>query len=273
MTQHETERNKWVERARKLYAMAEGARAIGNEAEASAFMEGLQKMITAKKLDFAELTMQDQDDVDPMTDEYHGMDATLGRKRRRCPWTERLGTAVAEAHFCERIIAFNSNGLIFVGRKSDVQVARYMFEMLVRIGKDGADAGYRKMRYEKWKANKMHEAHGYRGAFLFAYTGRMCQRLNELHKREVESDKRMSLVLVKNQADIEKYEEEHMKLKKSRSISMIIRGNEEAMKRGLGDGKKTAERVNLNQRPVTAGASPAERALARAPKQIGKGDA
>lgn len=258
----------WIERARKLLAHAESARKIGSEAEAEAFMAGLQKLLTAQKLDFSVLTEAQQGEVDPLLHMYHDFDETIGRSRRRQAWVETLARRVARAHFCRAIPVTSSNSILIVGRTSDVQVARYMLDMLVRIGAAGADTAYRKERYHKWKQDKMHEAHGFRSAFLIGYVDRLGERLEAMHSREVASDNRMALIVTRSGLEVQKYVDDNMKLRKGPTPGMNARGREDTLERGIEAGRRAADRVDLNTRGVSGGTSPAERALGRTPRMI-----
>lgn len=264
---------KVVERLRKLHTMAEGARAVGNDAEAEAFAEGVQKILTAYKLDAALLTAQEVNEIDPMTHEWEDFaETSVGRKSRRIAWTERLARYVAEAHFCEMIIGMGgTNAVVFVGRTSDVQTARYVLMMLIRIGKESADKAYRKERYHMWKADQMEKAHGFRSAFLLGYVTRLGERLRELHRREVASDKRMGLIVVRSGEDIARYREENIKTKPAHGIGMSASGHSDALARGEDAGRRAADEANVNTHGVGGGKSAADRTRS-APKQIGRGE-
>lgn len=272
MTSNKQDIAKVIERIRKLHAMAEGAAAVGNEAEAEAFAEAVQKTLTANKLDASVLEAEEVEAVDPMKHEWFDFGTTVvGRKKRRIAWTERLAGHIARAHYVEVIVdSGGSNAIMFVGRTSDVQTAMYMLKMLTRIGKEGADKAYRKERYHMWKADKMDEAHGFRSAFLYGYVDRLGERLEELHETEVKSDARMGLIVVRAGEDIVKYKKDHLKTGKARGLGMNARGHSDALERGEAAGRRAADDANLGVRGV--GADATKQRLDRAPKQLGRGD-
>jgi hypothetical protein len=136
---------KVIAKLAKIRAHQESAAAIGSEEEAKHFARMLQELLMRHKLEMSDIEY-DQEVKDEPIEEYPvGGKGTYrdGKyvmedypeveiRRRRQDWSERLGRIVAEAHGCKMLVSTGSSRLWFVGRKSNVAVAEYMYITMYR---------------------------------------------------------------------------------------------------------------------------------------------
>lgn len=126
---------KVMDRIKKLYAMAESAKAIGSLEEADSFMRGVEATLRKHNLEMADLDAAMQEEADP-----------VGVLQVRCGWTDEpaerherwaliLANVVADAHFCAFLVSMVDNTVYFTGRRSNVQVAGLMFRHLLELAR------------------------------------------------------------------------------------------------------------------------------------------
>jgi hypothetical protein len=236
---------KIIDRVRKLYAHAESAQTIGNEAEALAFMAKVDELLTAHKLSRS-VVEQGQEDDDELGREY--LDAVDGsRKGRRVTWVEQLAAAVARAYFCEVVVIGGSNTLILVGRESDRQIASYVIQKLVRFAQAEESRQYRRA------LNK----HGFRASFRTAFVLRVATRLRELrqtHEQDASTGSRYALVRQSSAVEIKAYLRNELHTQRGRAGRMSLRNAE-----GYDAGRATGDRADLGAGGVGQGSSGARR--------------
>lgn len=121
-----------IVKVRKLIEQERGERAVGNSAAAALFAEKVQELCIKYKLERADVEGV-QVNQDPIADftifpDRHG----YKQQWRRVKWQEDLAAVVAHAHFCQILLIPGSNVLSFAGRRSDREIAGYMFVYLVR---------------------------------------------------------------------------------------------------------------------------------------------
>jgi predicted DNA-binding transcriptional regulator AlpA len=129
----------------KLKRMAESAEKLpGSEDEAQAFARMFQKLMTDHKIEMSDVEFKELDISDPVIAKFmdYGQYPDLKLKSRRVAWSETLAMVVAKAHFCRSLVYDRSNRVTFVGRKSDREVAEYMFVTLHRAADKLADTAY-----------------------------------------------------------------------------------------------------------------------------------
>jgi len=120
--------NSILETLHKLKAKADSLLEVGNQEEAELFAAKVQELLLRYKLTMSDVETAAQDRDDPIEKEVQPP-VTKGAKW----WALDLAKVVSEAHFCLRFDNRSQPGAIsFVGRKSDREVAIYMFIYLVR---------------------------------------------------------------------------------------------------------------------------------------------
>lgn len=120
-----------LEKVRKLFAHAESAGQLGNQAEAEAFAAKAQALLDQHKIDAALVHLAD-DTPDELVDiqelgvkELYGTTGAAG-------WRNILFNGLAKAHFC-RLIKTCKGTFALVGAKSDREVVLYLLAQLLRV--------------------------------------------------------------------------------------------------------------------------------------------
>jgi len=183
--------DKLISKLAKMKAMAEGAKAIGSEAEAQAFANALQRMLIEHKLKMTDIEFATMEKEEPVI--QRRMDALkygFRERKARIHWIEQLGVIIADAHFCKLLLHGNSTMYSFVGREQDIAVAEYLFVTLYRSAYKISMREYEHYRNqerkrmirslgEEGKRGKMKHAYGFRESFLEAFVTRLKKRLDE----------------------------------------------------------------------------------------------
>jgi hypothetical protein len=187
---------KLLSKLAKMKAMAEGAKAIGSEAEAQAFANALQRMLIEHKLKMTDIEFAEQDKEQPVISRK--MDAAkygFRIRRTRIRWIEHLAIVVADANFCKLLLHGSSTIYSFVGREEDIAVAEYLFVTLYRAAEKISMKEYERYRHqqrkrmiqtygEEGKHGSMRHAFGFRESFLEAFCTRLKTRFDEETKRQ-----------------------------------------------------------------------------------------
>lgn len=252
-----TDRDKLLDRIRKLHAKAESARALGNDAEALAFAAGVQKMLAKYKLNMSELEMQTLDRVEPI-----GQSTVAGEgKSKRVGWAELLASVVARAHYCRILVLPNSDSLVLVGRPTDRQVAEFVFTTLRRTADENSDRDARAFRRKQraTAGSTTGAARDFRAAWLDAFVARISERYEaEREQLRVEAAKAgTSLVRLDNAlAQVNA----HMQAMGTRRVKVAgVRASANSAGRALG--RAAGNAANIRGTGLGAGG--------RAPKQLG----
>lgn len=168
-----TDRDKLLDRVRKLLAKAASAQEIGSEAEAASFAAAAQKMMAKYKLEMTEVEFTRVEREEKIGDEY--VSAT---KRTREAWTERLASIVARAHYCRIFVYQGSDAICFVGRETDRAIAAYVFVTLRDFGDKQSDKDARAFRRNQRKqaGATYGQARNFRAAWLEAFVTRIAER-------------------------------------------------------------------------------------------------
>lgn len=121
-----------IDKVQKLKAHAESAEAIGNEAEAQAFAALYQRLMLQHNLEMSDLEFASLDVEDPI--EWHPVDYKKYNIKQTAsqPWMVRLANLVMKAHNCRSVRTNRTNLISIIGRKSDAQVAEWMYVTLIR---------------------------------------------------------------------------------------------------------------------------------------------
>jgi hypothetical protein len=248
MTETETVKHeKILDKLGKIKRMADGAKAIGSEAEAQAFADLLSKLLLDHKLEMTDLEFEKFEEEQPVG--VHRIDYSLYPfikvRSHRVVWIEQLARIVAESHFCRILIYPNSNRVALVGRHEDATIAEYMFVTLFRSIDTIEQIERRKWKHERPGLNR--NTDGFRESFIQAFLMRLRDRFLDLRRaRETES---MALMRInKSDKAVQEFIEENYE-KKARGISKSTRFHPEAVQRG----RAAADKVNLKPYAMETG--------------------
>lgn len=249
------EREKVVDRLKKIRAMAEGAAAIGSEAEAQAFAEMLQKMLFQHKLSMSDIEFAQMERDEPVIQRavVYPPNPEAARnygnhRKTRVLWMERLAQTIAKAHFCSIVVYSNSSKLGLIGRPDDIAVAEYMIVILQRAAdKLGYNA---KQDYKAELARKgihVSAAAGFRESWLLAFTQRLSQRYRE--EKEAQTTGQSTALVRVNKAEeaVRDFIAEMMASKTlgaSKALSRTAAHNREGTQRGTAAANKVDLRAN-----------------------------
>lgn len=261
----------------KLKAMAEGAEAIGNEAEAQAFAEMFQRLLLKHKLDMSDLDFSNMEKEEPV--DRHFIDyknyPEFEKKKTRVQWQEWLSQIVAKAHFCDILVWNRTNRICIVGRKSDAVVAEYMIITMVRAADKIATKAYADFsvacvnecarcgksksshyrqgttlrcvrdRWEEFVPNWA-KCRGYKQSFLEGFI----QRIQKRYEEALHIDESTALVRInKAQKAVLQWMEDNMKDKNASVLSRQLKFN----RHGRDHGRDAADKINLHGKAVVGG--------------------
>lgn len=120
-----------LEKVRKLFAHAESAGQLGNQAEAEAFAAKANALLVQHKIDAA-LLRQEDDTPDELVDVTELGAKDVFGTALVAGWRSILLNGITKAHFC-RAIKTGRGMFTVVGAKSDREVALYLLEQLLRV--------------------------------------------------------------------------------------------------------------------------------------------
>ena len=121
-----------IDKLRKIIAMSDSAKSIGNLAEAEAFATKAQELLLKHKLDMSDVEFSAEELNEPVLSEVLEADELLDmtHKQRQDKWIGILISAVTKANFCRALGYRRSNRYTVVGRASDRQAATELFQYL-----------------------------------------------------------------------------------------------------------------------------------------------
>lgn len=183
-----SEKEKIIDKVKKLRDHAKSAEKIGSEAEAQAFAAMMQKLMSEHKILMSEIEHAKLDETDPIvriaTD---GSSLRKGKRfypQQRLVWMELLARTVAKAHYCEAAIRLGSAVQVFIGRRTDAEAAKMAFEYLSTAALH--------LAYNAWqtaRAKAKREGTEWRPGFRESWLVGFCQRLGERYDEEMEAIK------------------------------------------------------------------------------------
>lgn len=123
-----------IDKLKKLLRHQESAAKIGSQAEAEAFAERIQELLTTHSLEMSDIEYEEQEHAEPI-DEEHVSAKDLGIKyeRKRIEWQEDLAMAIAHNNHCRTLVTNYNNTAFFVGRKSDRELCVTLFRYFLRL--------------------------------------------------------------------------------------------------------------------------------------------
>lgn len=213
MSTRKTSRNETLQKIKKLLNHAESAREIDSEAEALAFQQKAEELMAQHKISSAEVAGVELDEQDPIIrrrlDPSDYDDRDIRRTRERRGWEQILGSAVADAHYCQQIITTGSNVRWFVGRETDTEIAEYVFFRLVKFAQAEATREYGRQRRAAKKAGEPFNGNGFKTSFRMAFAHTVANRYAKMEREREErlEDEGKSTALVHLRDEKEKVRE------------------------------------------------------------------
>ena len=217
-----------IDRIKKLIAHERSARSIGSTAEAESFAELIQKLLVKHKLSMTEVEIESLDKNDPIGHSTAGLNTKRTKK-----WDEVLASGIAGGFFCKVLLRAGGEqncAFIFIGRESDRNAAKEMFQYLASLAPKFAKAFTdRIMPNVKQIVEQELEAQGRsyaearkalrqattmaRRDFLLGFVVAICKRL-ESSRQYLESDATRSAkgIILRDRLVIEGYAEQQFKL-------------------------------------------------------------
>ncbi len=174
------DREKILDKLKKMYAHSKSAEAIGSEDEAQAFAAKIQELLSMHKIEMSEVEYGNLDETDPVGRRLVDFrSAGIRVVRRRVEWHEYMANFTCRAYFCRTIVITGSSELYFVGRGSDIDAAEQVFLYLVRVASNLADKAYVKFFYEMRAIGMLELARGFRASFLAGFSERLSERYEQ----------------------------------------------------------------------------------------------
>lgn len=247
----------------KLQASRQSEADLGNAAAAEAFAGMINKMLIEYELNPTDIDYARATDQDPIIEIWANL-SNYGVKeaKTRVAWQESLASSVANAHLCTILIRPGTNGIKFVGTKSHVTVAEYVYCTMV----PSIEKMSKKAEVDYWKATgcgrgKDNKALGYRSAWIDAFITRIWQRFAEARKTAVaEAAARMGnsnetglMRLDGALMKVRKYIDDKFANRKVASHAGILNHRSRNHADGRAAGRAAADQITLGKRGVGDG--------------------
>lgn len=241
-----------IDKLKKIQAHADSAREIGNIAEAQAFAEMFERLLTRHKINMSDIDFEKLDVDEPVENNYIDFSKypDFKVKRSAVQWQSVLAQIVAKAHYCDIVRWTGSNKFYIVGRRSDAEVAEYAIITLIRaagkIARKEYGTFYRKCISED---GHPHRARGFHDAFLLGFVNRIDERYKELAAKTKSGETSMALVRIERER---KAVEDFMKKEREAGSTKALqsrktwRMNEDGRRRG----RELADSINLQGKAV-----------------------
>lgn len=238
-----------IEKIAKLKAHAESAQSIGNSEEAAAFAAAMQRLMDNYNLNMTEVELHNLNQTDPVVEVMYDAErwSKFGFKEcnHRQSWSELLGGVVAQGYHC-KVLLYRGNRLSFIGRRSDAEIAEYLFLTLRRLA---IQLVQRARTVHMIKAvdsgNYADMMKNFKSSFLLGFVMAISTRLREQQAQTLSEHKDNPGALVRlNSADgeVAKYLS-NLKLTKSRSLR-LPQPNNSAWKAGHEAGETVSLAAN-----------------------------
>jgi len=219
---NETPNARILARLAKIKALQAGAQ---TEAEAQTAARLLQELLIKHHLEMSDIEAVELDRTEPVEKEYLDGSEFGFRVQRRVAWMESLAGVVAKAHFCDNMVVSGSNTVVFVGRKSDRDVAKRIFIYLVSAARELADreaAEYKRTFESKYGWDKP-DTTGFKTSFFTGFVNKIAERYT-IQRNEIEAAAKLAAegeARARREADIENAVLERGELIDARVIELI----------------------------------------------------
>jgi hypothetical protein len=251
-----SEKEKIIDRVKKLRDHAVSAEKIGSEHEAQAFATMMQKLMSEYKITQSEIEHAKLDETDPVVSiNTDGMTWRKGkqvRSNQRISWMELLARTVARAHYCKSAIRLGSAIQVFIGRRTDAEAAKMAFDYLATAARHLAGAAYVEA-YDSAKKAGLPWLPGFNESWLVGF----CQRLGERYDEEMEAIKAKwassgtALVRLKDALTVVNQYLEKAPLRRAASLQSLDVSNLD----GYQKGRRAAESIALKESSKKVGAA------------------
>lgn len=243
--------DKLLDKLQKLKNMAEGAKAIGSEAEAQAFADMLQRLLLEHDLSMTDLEFERMEQEEPVGDSYVDFKRyDIKEKKTRTAWMERLASMVARANFCRILVQAGSSNFWLVGRREHRAVAEYMIVTLTRAVMDISKHEHSAYSWECYKRDgNCQAARGFKDAFITAFLLRLFERL-EARKQTTGASTDTGLMRI-NREDAA-VENEMKRRKEAKETGRVngLRVAAPSNREGVRRGRQAADKINLDGKAI-----------------------
>jgi len=243
------EREKVLEKLRKLNAMAESAAELGSEHEAQAFAQKVQELLSAYKLSQADIAGGDRKVEEPINVTYiRWQDIGENPRKVRVAWTERLAYLVAQAYYCDFIVSgWGGNIGMLVGAETDRRIAAYMYTTLGRFLKKLVEIEYAKKWRECTALGDVTLCRGFKAGFTYGFLVRLKERFDEEVRPKTPTSQSLAIVHVRADAlkRVKEWVADNMETKPVRGTQL-----DDGSRDGRERGKKAADDLDLSKKAI-----------------------
>jgi tRNA nucleotidyltransferase/poly(A) polymerase len=232
---------KMIDKLKKLLKHKESAEAIGSMAEAEAFAARITALLSEYKLEMADIQETEFREVEEdIEKEYVDLDALgIGFTDRRDTLMSTLANIVAKANFCVVIGNGKGNGFMMIGKKTDRQIATYIFHVLYRYSREEAERQYRAQYYQHKLRGTTYLMKGFKKSFLHGFNMAIAERLKK-QEEDAQYTQAQGLVLYNQKEAVQKWIKQNLRTVQKQSAINV--GNSNARQQGYSYGKS----VSLN---------------------------
>lgn len=179
-----------IEKVRKLFAHAESAGKIGNQAEAEAFAAKANDLLIQHKID-SSIIQQTEDTPDELVDVVELHARHIFGTKKAAGWRSVILNGLAKAHFC-CLIRTSGQTYSLVGAASDREVVLYLLMQLLRVAPKMAQDAVPEPLSHGRRSTRVD-----RNAWLLGFASGIIAKLREARQAAERSP--YALVLVKSQ--------------------------------------------------------------------------
>lgn len=172
----------------KLAKINELQKGATTEGEALTAAKMLQALLIKHKLEMTDIEAVELNRDEPVEKEYLEGSEYGFKVQRRVAWTEHLAKVVADAHFCKIMVVPGSNTVVFVGRKSDRDVAKRIFIYLAAAARELVEKDakeYMRTFTAQFDWEKP-DIRGFKASWLSGFVSKIAERY-ALQRREIEA--------------------------------------------------------------------------------------
>lgn len=233
------DRQKALDKIKKLLDHAASAEKIGNEHEAAAFASAAQKMLLSHKLSMADVENLSELEAEVKIDceSYDWEAAGMKGKGKRCQWTEQLAATLAAHNGCKILVYDKSNKVKIIGSESSRLVVAYLLDILARFAIDSMNKEYRKQYHQLKKTGDTWMLKGFRRGFMLGFVKRIDERLEEQKSKDMAETvtERGLMVLDKEEQAVKDFMEENYNVRPAKKLGGRINHNGIEAGRNAGD--------------------------------------